>query len=55
MKQGCCNNCWYVQYEDSNEQTTVSEAIGYGMVLTAAMADQDSDAQEMFDGLWLYY
>jgi len=30
---------------------TISEAIGYGMLITALMADEDPDAKKKFDGL----
>lgn len=34
---------------------TVSEAHGYGMLIAAAMADHDSEAKEIFDGMYHYY
>lgn len=34
---------------------TVSEAHGYGMLITACMSDCDSDAKELFDGMYNYY
>lgn len=33
---------------------TVSEGIGYGMLITALMAGEDTLAQEYFDGLWRF-
>lgn len=44
---------YYVKY-NSNGQT-VSEAHGYGMLLTALMAGSDPDAKQFFDGLYYYY
>lgn len=34
---------------------TVSEAHGYGMLITASMAEYDSEAKEIFDGLYRFY
>ncbi len=34
---------------------TVSEAHGYGMLITVCMADYDSQAQEIFDGMVRFY
>lgn len=34
---------------------TVSEAHGYGMLIAASMAGYDSDAKEIFDGMYRYY
>ncbi len=34
---------------------TVSEAHGYGMLITACMANCDADAKELFDGMYNYY
>lgn len=34
---------------------TVSEAHGYGMLITASMAGYDSEAKEIFDGMYEYY
>lgn len=34
---------------------TVSEAHGYGMLIAASMADYDSEAKEIFDGMYRYY
>lgn len=38
----------------SNYDTTVSEGQGYGMIIVAMMAGYDSDAHELFDGLWYF-
>lgn len=34
---------------------TVSEAHGYGMLITAAMSEYDNEAKEIFDGMYRYY
>lgn len=34
---------------------TVSEAHGYGMIIAASMAKYDSEAKEIFDGMYRYY
>ena len=47
---GCCDNCGYVQYQGISQMTTVSEAIGYGMLFSAALGDQNT-----FDSLYRYY
>ena len=53
---------YYVFYgEQSYEQAhsevevTVSEAHGYGMLIAALMAEHDSDAKQIFDGMYRYY
>lgn len=53
---------YYVFYgEETFEQAgstvpvTVSEAHGYGMLITASMAEYDSEAKEIFDGMYRYY
>ena len=47
---GCCDGCGYVQYQGISQMTTVSEAIGYGMLFSAAVGDQNT-----FDSLYRYY
>lgn len=44
-------------YEQAQETVavTVSEAHGYGMLITVLMADYDSDAHGIFDGMYRYY
>ncbi|MUG65307.1 beta-glucanase [Paenibacillus campinasensis] len=44
---------YYVQYNAAGE--TVSEAHGYGMILTVLMAGDDPNAKTYFDGLYRYY
>jgi endo-1,4-beta-D-glucanase Y len=48
----------YVFYNDAGDNgdaITVSEAHGYGMVLTALMAGHDADAHAEFDALFAYF
>lgn len=40
---------------DKSAAVTVSEAHGYGMLTTAMMAGYDSDAKNIFDGMYYYY
>lgn len=56
------SNQYYVWYSDTPYsdnttavEVTVSEAHGYGMLITAAMAEYDDNAKEIFDGMYLYY
>ncbi|MCG7407226.1 glycosyl hydrolase family 8 [Paenibacillus sp. ACRRX] len=44
---------YYVKYNSKGE--TVSEAHGYGMLLTVIMAGHEANAQGYFDGLYQYY
>ncbi len=51
---------YYVHYADEPYQgwtipVTVSEAHGYGMLIAASMAEYDSEAHEIFDGMYRYY
>ncbi len=50
---------WYSEetYAQNNSETavTVSEAHGYGMLIATSMAEYDSNAKEIFDGLYRYY
>ncbi|MCM1133479.1 MAG: glycosyl hydrolase family 8 [Ruminococcus flavefaciens] len=50
---------WYsdTPYSDNNTgiEVTVSEAHGYGMLITASMAEYDDNAKEIFDGMYAYY
>ena len=36
-------------------EVTVSEAHGYGMLIAVLMADYDSEARDIFDGMYRYY
>src|SRR3954469_5334190 len=44
----CSNGRKRIKFDDPSK--TVSEGIGYGMLLSVYMADKT-----LFDGLWLYY
>ncbi|MCM1314758.1 MAG: glycosyl hydrolase family 8 [Prevotella sp.] len=53
---------YYVYYSEEKYQggntsvaVTVSEAHGYGMLITASMADYDENAKEYFDGMYRYF
>jgi len=53
------SNQYYVWYSDGerseDNEITVSEAHGYGMLLTALMAGYDSKAKTFFDGMYRYF
>ncbi len=51
---GCEDNHYYVYVDDGNT-ITVSEAMGYGMMIIPLMAGYDADARIYFDGLYRYY
>ncbi|MGA9636891.1 glycosyl hydrolase family 8 [Flavobacterium sp.] len=46
--ESCTNGRYRIKFDTSSQ--TVSEGIGYGMLLSAYKADKT-----LFDGLWLYY
>lgn len=50
---------YYVWYADGDwfeeNEITVSEAHGYGMLITALMAGHDPEAKKYFDGLYRYF
>ncbi|MBK0369621.1 glycosyl hydrolase family 8 [Flavobacterium agrisoli] len=46
--ESCSNGRYRIKFDTPSQ--TVSEGIGYGMLLSAYMADKT-----LFDGLWLYY
>ncbi|RUT70629.1 T9SS C-terminal target domain-containing protein [Flavobacterium cupreum] len=46
--EACSNERYRIKFDNTSE--TVSEGIGYGMLLSAYAADKT-----LFDGLWLYY
>lgn len=53
---------YYVYYSDEKYQggntsvaVTVSEAHGYGMLITASMAEYDENAKEYFDGMYRFF
>ena len=54
LKQGCEDDQYYVYFASGNT-ITVSEAMGYGMLITPLMAGYDENAKIYFDGLYRYY
>ena len=55
LKAGCGNDRYYVESKTEAGNLTVSEAHGYGMVLSAIMAGYDPDARTHFDGLYRFF
>ncbi|MEE9349421.1 MAG: glycosyl hydrolase family 8 [Flavobacteriaceae bacterium] len=53
LKNDCNSSEYYVRF--STNAKTVSEAHGYGMIITAFMAGYDVEAKKYFDGLYKYY
>ena len=53
LKSGCGSGRYYVA--SGAGRLTVSEAHGYGMIITAFMAGHDPQAKTIFDGLVRYY
>jgi len=51
---GCEDDQYYVYFASGNTNT-VSEAMGYGMMIVPLMAGYDPDARVYFDGLYRYY
>jgi endo-1,4-beta-D-glucanase Y len=52
----CPDGSYYIDFSDEDPNiATVSEAIGYGMIIVAYMAGYDEHAKEIFDGLWDFY
>ncbi len=52
------SNQYYVWYNDggwNGDAITVSEAHGYGMMITALMAGHDSEAKKIFDGMYRFF
>ena len=45
----------YYVWNSDNSEKTVSEAHGYGMMLTAYFAGHDANAKSIFDGLYNYF
>ena len=54
LKKGCETDQYYVFFDDGNT-VTVSEAMGYGMMIMPLMAGYDPEAREYFDGMFRYY
>lgn len=58
LKAGCTAGQYYIWYNDNGDNgnaITVSEAIGYGMVIMPLMAGYDTAAKKYFDGLYAWY
>jgi endo-1,4-beta-D-glucanase Y len=54
LKGGCGSSRYYVAtYHD--QALTVSEAHGYGMMISAYLAGHDPQAKEIFDGMYRYF
>jgi endo-1,4-beta-D-glucanase Y len=60
LKDNACENSSYIlsdagEGSDSRQEHCVSEAMGYGMMITVLMAEKaDSGSQKLFDRLFLY-
>jgi endoglucanase len=54
VKQGCGSGRYYVK-TFMDDSLTVSEAHGYGMLVTAFMAGHDASAKTVFDGMYHYF
>jgi endo-1,4-beta-D-glucanase Y len=55
LRSGCGTGRYYVAAQIDNGNLTVSEAHGYGMLLTVLMAGHDPQAQAIFDGLYAFF
>ncbi len=58
LKKGCGSTSGHARYyvdSGMSDARTVSEAHGYGMLLTAYFAGHDAAAQTEFDGLYYYF
>lgn len=54
LKQGCEDDQYHVYFASGNT-VTVSEAMGYGMLIVPLMAGYDENARTYFDGLYRYF
>ncbi len=54
LKNGCIEEQYYVYFDDANI-ITVSEGMGYGMMITCIMAGYDDNAKTYFDGLFNFF
>jgi len=54
LKNDCGNTSEYYVFS-GNGAKNISEAQGYGMMITAFFAGYDTDAQMLFDGLYQFY
>ena len=52
LEQTCGAGRYVVEAKTQSGNLTVSEAHGYGMMLTALMAGHDPDARAIFDGMF---
>jgi len=48
------DSTYRIATDKKDKHRTVSEAQGYGMMITVMMADYDINAQKVFDGLWRF-
>lgn len=55
VKQVCGAGRYVVEAKAGGGNLTVSEAHGYGMMLTALMAGHDPNAQTIFDGMFAFF
>ncbi len=55
LRAGCGEGRYYVAAGIDANNLTVSEAHGYGMLITVIMAGHDPDARRQFDGLYRYF
>jgi len=55
LEGGCGSGRYYVAARTWGANLTVSEAHGYGMIITVLMAGHDPDAQMIFDGMYSYF
>jgi endo-1,4-beta-D-glucanase Y len=54
-RDGCPENTYRIHRYLANDFDTVSEGIGYGMLIMALMDNEKNQTQRYFDGLWKYY
>jgi endo-1,4-beta-D-glucanase Y len=55
--EGTCNgsDCARIKFDPGKENQTVSEGIGYAMIMMVYFSDATTDYQNQFDKLWKYY
>ncbi len=54
-RDGRPENAYRIHRYQANDFDTVSEGIGYGMLIMALMDNEKNQTQKYFDGLWKYY
>ena len=54
-KDGCPPGTLRIQRVKADKYDTVSEGIGWGMLITALMDNDKNNSQAIFDQLWKYY